>query len=428
MRRCDARGMRIPRRTRHRRSRGPGRFLLSALVSAALVATPGCTVAGRPVPDFPDPTALDIGEYSVEPLIEPAVHDPEYGRVIESMRMAEAVVRPQEADAALRYPYGVGIVPVPTPVKASVLLADAVRDVLHRDELLAGIAVNGTSNELRIPPRTGADRFLQIMLLRFPDDGSATRAAADIDSRDAAVSRDNVGVPVPGYSAAHAHWRPGVPTVAATLAHGPFVVHVLAGHTAPDLAALTALVRGTFDQQLPRLDDFDPTPREKLAGLPLDSSGMLRLMVPQAPGRWPMPAVTLNDKDQVAGWGFLEGHGIVFGPRGGAHYLGRGSESGPESVAINGYNVLARYPDPATARERFERAVAEDAVDTTVRTTEVPTGLRDVSCRRVLGDSSWANTYCRVVHGRYQAMVFGRVAEDVRHKGLAQYGLLMGHG
>lgn len=395
---------------------------------SVLLSVIGCTVTGHPVPDFPDPAALDTGAYVTEPLTEPEVDDEAYGRVVESVRMAESAVRPVEVDAALEHGFGAGIVPLPTPTKAAALLADPVAGVLRRHGMLAGVAVNGSDNDLRVQPRPGADRFLVITLFRFPDQDAAQRAAREIDGEDAAVSRENIGVTIPGHPAAHAHRRPSVPTMAATVAHGSFVVSLLAGHDTPDLGALTSLVSGAFDRQLPRLDEFAPTPRAELARLPLDRTGMLGLMVPQAPGRWPPPAVTLSDTDTVAGWEHLQASGVVFGPRGGSQFLNRGKEASPELVAVNGYNILVRHHDSASARAAYARAVAKQSANSTVRSEQVATDLPDIHCRRVLGDTGWANTFCWVVYGRYEAVVFGRVADDVRHKAFAQLGLLLRNG
>jgi hypothetical protein len=87
------------------------------------------------------------------------------------------------------------------------------------------------------------------MLVRFPDEASARNAAVEMDAVDFAVSRENIAVPVTKYPNAHGHWRPSHPTVASTMAHGDFVIHVIAKNPTPNLATLTGMVEKTFDEE-----------------------------------------------------------------------------------------------------------------------------------------------------------------------------------
>ena len=66
-----------------------------------------------------------------------------------------------------------------------------------------------------------------IMLLRFPDAAAAKNAAVEMDAADFAVSPENIPVPITKYPMAHGHWRPTHPSMASTLAHNDFVIHLL---------------------------------------------------------------------------------------------------------------------------------------------------------------------------------------------------------
>ncbi|BDT92520.1 hypothetical protein IFM12275_24960 [Nocardia sputorum] len=403
---------------------------IAVLVTVLLVS--GCVRQGKPVPAHADLAALDVGYYSVEPLTEPHVAENRYGRVVESVRMAEAVIDPVEAYPSLVFGLGaVRVAPLPTPVKTSGLLSAPVQAVLQRHGMLAGFSVSGSDTEMAGSPIVGAARMLTVMLLRFPDAESAGRAAQEIDAVDAAVSAENVPIAIPEHAAAHSHWRPTVPTLAATMAHGSFVINVLAGHTTPDPAALTGLASRAFGAQVARLRDFQPTPEDRIAALPLDRDGMLRRVVPDKPGQWTFPAAIAPGSVRTAGWNAaIWPVGIVYGPRGAYLHSGRpleGTERGQpqESLATIGHHWVARYATVAIARAEFD-AHAGDLTAAGVRPAPVPAGLPDTRCGERLDGTEFAPRFrCEVLFGRYLAVVAGRTVTDAQQRAAAQYAVLL---
>ncbi|WP_282780867.1 hypothetical protein [Nocardia sp. CC201C] len=272
------------------------------------------------------------------------------------------------------------------------------------------------------------------MVFRFPDTASAQAAAEQIDSVDAAVSTDNVPVSIADHPAAHAHWRPGVPTLAATIAAEAYVISVLAAHTETDLGALTTLARNAFDAQIQRLRDFAPTPADQLTTLPLDRDGMLARMVPLAPGRWPYPEVITFAGQVVAGWdSSLYATGIVLGPRALQLWSGRPPEGRvpAEAHAVNNLGALYRYPTAASARAAFERLRGKDA-EHDLRPIAGPAGIseEDMHCteENQPGHLALTRYLCVVRYGRYVAAVFTRDLTNLRQKAAAQYGLLVNGG
>lgn len=396
---------------------------------AVLVTATGCVVQGNPVPQRVDPAGLPVGAYSVESLEAPA-GDESHGRIVESARMAEAMVDPFEIDPGLKYPANTyGLMLLPTPAKARMLLAEPVRGVLEREGMVTGCASNGTDRDFGSKrPEAGAAQVLTIIALRFPDAAAATRAARDIDAVDGAVSTENTALSISEYPQAHAHWRPGVPTMAATLADGVFVLTLLIGHTTADSAAMTTLARKTFDAQLPRLREFVPTPADQVAALSLDREGMIRRMVPPAPGRWLYPAVVSNTDARNAGWDArIVTVGVVYGPRA-ARLWGNRSPvfDGVEFIAMNVLNTLYRYPNATLARTAFSNASRKDAAGSGARVVAAPNGIPDIHCaedRERTGDTP--KFTCRVVYGRYYAIVVSRTESTVLAKAAAQYGLLI---
>ncbi|MBF6170494.1 DUF7373 family lipoprotein [Nocardia blacklockiae] len=406
----------------------------AGLAALALLLVAGCATDGRPRPHYPDPHSLDAGAYGVEPLDVPENGNERYGRVLESVRMMEALADPVEIDPALTHgASATQATPLPTPATASVLLASPVRAVLEREKMLAGAEVDGTDvAPTGHGPVIGSARILTTMVLRFPDDDAARRAAKDIDAVDAAVSPDNVGVPVPGHLAAHAHWRPAVPTLAATLAEGPYVISLLVGHTTTDLNALNTLAAKAFAAQVPRLREFAATPADRLATLPLDPDGMVRRMVPDAPRRWSYPAVTVLSQDVNAGWNAsVLGHGVVYGPRAAWLAGSRKKHDHPiELRASNGFNVVDRFADAAAARRAFEAATRKDRESGDMVPVPPSAGAVDTACWESLqpDELRQARFLCRVVYGRYTAALVARELTTAQQKIAAQYGLLVNGG
>lgn len=399
------------------------RIFAALAITAASVSA--CTVPGTPSSTTVDLSTLDGGPYSFELLSEPPSGNEGFGRIVESTRMVEALTDPVEVDPALKESMtGIGARPLSTPVKATAYLAAPARPVLERYGMVGGAVVSNADGAIEgfATVGQGRVRLLSMVLLRFPDSGSAQQAAQEIDAVDAAVSAENVAVAIPEHPGAHAHWRPTVPTLAATIAVDEFVASLIVAHTGPDLAALTDLARKAFNDQVPRLRGFTPTPLDQIAGLALDRDGMLARMLPEMPGRWRYPAVTFVDLDGNAGWGpAMMLSGIVFGPRGAAMGMRRPDVEPPEQLAIGTSTFLARFSSPAVARKYF---AAFDPSAKNRRVDGAP-GIPDTRCIEFADSkgSGWG-TQCWVLHGRYFARVFAGNAVDARLRVTAQYALL----
>ncbi|WP_157514373.1 DUF7373 family lipoprotein [Nocardia concava] len=409
------------------------RIAFGAAIAATLLS--GCTIDGKPLAHNPDLAALDTGRYGVDPL-EPPTGTEATGRVLESARMAEALLDPAQIDATLVHsPTGIAVELIPTPSRAAMLLAEPVRPVLQRHGMVAGAMVGGSDIDGGVYGlEVGKGRALVALVIRFPDATAAQQAATEIDAVDTAVNRDNVAVTIPDHPGAHAHWRPTVPTLAATLAQDNYVISLLIGHTTPDLTILTGLARKAFDAQSPLLRDFEPTPEDRLAALPLDPDRMVRLMVPDAPGRWMYPGVVSLTEHRHAGWDTdLISTGVSYGPR--ATLLYRGPEDkergpAPEAMVTNGFAIVLRYSDPVAAHRRLEKSRATDAADTTLRPVDPPAGTSDVSCYQNLKPdfTGMSNFICRMQYGRYNSVVLGRDATGASQRAAAQYALLTSGG
>ncbi|MEC3917974.1 DUF7373 family lipoprotein [Nocardia sp. CDC160] len=386
----------------------------------------GCGKTGTAVPEVPDLQRLDVGDFGAEPLAEPADDDESYSRIIESARMGEGVVNPSDLDKSFSRAASAVL---PTPNDTTGILADVARPVLASRGMIAGYSIGGYDRlGSDHQPIIGKTNSLRLTVLRFPDDTSARDAAAEIDTADFAVNPDNQPVAIPNYDGAHSHWRPQLPTLGVTAAHGSFVVALFITRPTTDLTVLTATATAALDAELPFLDKFTPTPADKLRALALDQDGMLRRSLPSQRGKWPYPAVTPMDWGTVAGYG--RGHlvtGVVFGPSGADHKT-RNTALDPvatgrpavERLAVVDGRWLSRWQDATRARRYFDLQAAENAKDEEI--VPGPTGVPDAKCFR---DRVGEDVFCQVMDGRYVAELGGHDAKTVLQQAAAQYALLV---
>ncbi|WP_405490908.1 hypothetical protein [Nocardia sp. NBC_00511] len=408
-----------------RRSDPTNRYDRAGLLPVLSVATllTACTVAGSPQAAPPRLGRLDLDGYSGRALAEPAAAGETYGALMESVRMADALVSPLAIDPGLTH---IAAVPVPTPADAVGILADVTVPTLTAHGMLAGFSIGGTDDPTGTP-HIGTARSVRITVLRVRDNTAAIDAAHDIDSVDYDYNRDNVAVRFSEYFATHGHWRPLVPTFAATLAHGPYVVTLFITDPTTDRATLRDLATTAFDAELPRLDAFAPTPAEGLPALPLDPDGLLSRLVPAEAGKWPYPRVFRDDDAHIAGWGGQRGaDGIVYGPLLAQVWLDRPEQDliPVEAMAVSGSARLLRFADPVAARKALRRLTERDADGSAV---ESPAGVPDTVCRHESETDPQAGEdgyRCLVLEGRYLALVPAATAPDVRRKAAAQYEVL----
>ncbi|GAB2514645.1 hypothetical protein GCM10027167_16500 [Nocardia heshunensis] len=396
---------------------------------AALVA--GCgTISGRAEPHAPALGALDVGAYDTHPLSVPADDDTGYSRLVESARLSDVVVNPGTLQSGLT---DFSFALVPSPNQTVGILADAVRPALTADGLLAGFSFGGLDRpDVQGDPQIGVSTALRITMLRMRDAAAARAAAAEIDSDDFAVNADNRSLPVPNHPDAHAHWRPGVPTMAATVAHGDFVVTLFIAHPTPDSQAMSDLAAAALTAQLGHLDIFVPTPAATLTALSLDRDGMLARTLPSASRKWPYPSAVQDAVGKVAGWGgFRRSSGLVYGPPIADAWLnqaGEGESIPVERLAIVDRDDMIRLPDSGAATKALHKLLARLAA-AQFESVSAPPGVPDAGCFRnpaQIPEAQRELRYtCYVLDGRYVANVHGADETTVHQKAAAQYALLV---
>ncbi|MGW5383640.1 DUF7373 family lipoprotein [Nocardia sp. NPDC003963] len=313
----------------------------------AIVALSGCSVFG----DRNPAAGLDTGTFGTDPLTAPADTGERYGHIIESARLAEAVVLPSSVDADLldKPP---SLLPKPQHTRGT--LAAVAQPILEQQGMLAGFSAFGVGRCRQQCPAPDSAKSLRITLLSMRDAGAAEAAAQQIEAADFAVNRDNARVTIPDHPAALSHWRPTVPTLGVVVARRSFVITLFVTHPTTDLDALKKSAATALAAQLDLVDHFQPTEADALATLAFDRDDLLGRMVPTERGRWPYPAVTgFGLSAAEAGDGLLfEGSGIVYGTRGAQHWLGPISGPTPdvELMAIVDGRCCCVCPTPKAPR------------------------------------------------------------------------------
>lgn len=401
---------------------GSHRTLLIRLAAAGALATlTACsTVTGTPVAAEIDVRTLDVGDYSIEPLDVDGVRLPSDGPILEGLRMAGAIAVPHEIDADLVHNWGTDVIDSPKKAADASAISNVNLPTLERHGFLVAFDIAEADEpfptEVR-PTETDAT-VTRVVLMRFPDAARASTAARELESTDFAVSPDNRPVTVPGYAAAHAHWRPGIKTVSALMAHDEIVISVFLQHPTPDLDAMTTRLREIFDAQLPLLDEFEPTPPGDFADLPRDPDGMLRRTLTPGPRDQRVP---ISSRDYSA-W---SGRAVIhFRPADAPELREPWDAGGVDAVAQSGSTTVFRFRDNAAANA-FGTAWSDNQSANT-ETIDPPADVPGTRCvQRPATTDKPAAARCYLTYRRYAAFVTGDDPTDVRQQAAAQYALLV---
>jgi hypothetical protein len=345
----------------------------------------------------------------------------------EAIRMAEAIADPLNVDPTLVKLTSLNPLTTPADVATNISATGeaVVAPVLAKYGMVAGHLLMASNTELDASSTEAPEqdpKSVLIMLVRFPDASAAKNAAVEMDAADFAVSRDNVPVPITKYPAAHGHWRPNNPSMASTLAHDEFVVHLLVSNPTPNLETLTGMVEKTFDLEIPMIDRFEPTPVDRIAKLPKDPEGLIGRLVDLTPGTEP----TLSN--------FV----ASYGPNG-ARQVQSESEikdrsyenAGVDQAAVwvdatlGGSTVLRTRDHEAAITLMAKEIDADEDIDHPVGGVR---GLSDSKCfavkPTVTADAPGVKAQCYVVYDRYVAGVYGSEETDAQQRAAAQYTLL----
>ncbi|WP_442790264.1 DUF7373 family lipoprotein [Nocardia sp. CDC153] len=316
------------------------------------------------------------------------------------------------------------------------VFAGAVKPVLEDNGMLFGFSAASSTRELpKSHARDQSDNFnpfggalgdpdataFNVTVLQFPDQQRAQAAADQMEAADFAVAADqNVHLTLSKQPNAKAHWRPGVPSMAATMAYGQYVVNVYVAQPKPDLDGLSALAEQVFAAQLPLLDQAPGLSAHDIFRLDYDPDAMLRRTL------HPEGSISLDPLDEA-----------THTPRGHLHYLNDQATwkqildtGGVDRIsATHSGGLLFRARDAESAAKLWSGIVA-----TTKGSVDAPAKVPDVSCTASqddIGNAWWGyrsgklTTYiCTLRYDRYVARVASLDLTAVQQMAAAQYALL----
>ncbi|MGV9582235.1 DUF7373 family lipoprotein [Nocardia farcinica] len=389
--------------------------ILLALGCAVALTACGSAVTGTPVRVTTDPSTVDAGNYRVEPQVLGNAKNDKQARSVEALRLADYVVLPFEADPSYVQDAWFVNPHIVLNRKAlgSLVINDTFDDVA--EDLVAGWVNSWSTGGPPEAPR----RTLSIAVLMFPDAATAQRVGPALEHDDFTYNIDNQPVPITKYPTTTAHWRPGVSSLGSWTVHDRYVVFVKVDDNLvpPDLPNLVGHVERILDVQIPLLDEFEPTPPDQLAKIPLDPTGLLGRTLPSDANRPPRA-----EPD-----GVYTRRGAVTLMDGGAELLAELDRAEVDLMSF-GDAVVFRSKTAAGATQLWRDWQFSTHLDPDQTLVDAPDGLGDhVEC---LLDSPSAESstldmnICMFQVDRYVVQAYGRNLRDLHQKMAAQYVLL----
>lgn len=393
------------------------RAIAAAALAVSVLVSAGCGSESPAVQDKSvDLGSADTGNYTTKPQ-DPTTTDPaKRARLIEGLRLGNVVPLAYEIDPALaRNASG-------TNVFTESNSYDGLLNVDHFASDTTGFIVGFATSG-----RPGKDPFLGYTLtnaVMIFDSDAAAAAAATALARSGLYLTPDAGEANPLQSSQHPTaqiiWTPVEQRLASWYATGRFVIFSMVDHNenrvvestfhlAPEPAPL-AVVDKAIDITTERLKSFQPTRPDKLAGLPLDPDGMLRLTLPRPPG----------DQTANAFTGTLDQHGSLHTVGDPGKYENLFAKTGVDRFSY-GAGILVRTKDDASAQIFLDEAFASRFQ----QRIDPPAGVSAARCVKYHGPDDHAAPFtCYVTYGRYVATVWSQQQQDAYQRISAQYAIL----
>ncbi|GAB2689293.1 DUF7373 family lipoprotein [Nocardia thraciensis] len=386
---------------------GRASLVAGAIALAGLLT--GCGVSGTPVPSEIDVRTLEVGPYQVN-RHDYAWDSDGTGSLLEGMRMSQVVVPAVRIDPSLTIGSG-GRVVASTAEATERLLAAVSKRVLDRREMLVGYVAGGSDR-----PRSPEATAVTDLVMRFPDAQAAALAARELEDADFGVAPDlNRKLTLPEYPDAFIHYRPGVATIGAFLAHREFVISLFIERPRPEERDLLAWVQKTLDAQVAALDRFRATPREQLDELPVDPDRMLARAVVR----------DRRQRPDAERFGVFGGPAFVHIAADAATRQRLVDDTGLDAVAIAETSSVLRVRDGDAGLRLITGLLA--ATGPQYDPLAAPTSIPGAKCMQLngKGDPQRESRYrCYVPYHRYVETVVSSELQDVKHRAAAAYALL----
>lgn len=406
---------------RLRSARARMRVAAAAVLAVSVFASAGCgsdSHAGDQ--KTVDLSKLDVGAYATQPKdVKP--NDPaKWARYLEAFRLASVMPLAQDIDPTLTY----GVSDVSPFIEASDFAADALAgsaavfgwlNMTEFDANTPGL-VAGFQTGARSDDDSAIGIELKDAVMVFDSDSAATAAASAL-ARSGFRDSDGTG---PGHStqypSAQITWQPKYQALASWYPTGKYVVLALAiNHEnsilgESDQPGLISLTDKAISVTSERIKAFEPTPKEKLADLPVDPQEMLRVTLRHPAG------------DQSAFYfpGTLDAHGALLGASDPKFTKALLEKTGVDYSSF-GAGVLVRARDSASA----ETYATDMAAVKYQHAIDPPPGLPDAHCVQYHGPNNFEFPFhCYTSFGRYAAELWSTQKQDVYQRVSAQYAIL----
>lgn len=411
--------------------------LLTAIAVTALTVA-GCrpSIGGTPVAGEADIRQFDVGKYSTEPLDSyyEYSHSLRSGTSLAAIRLANHVATGLDIEQKLRYGTGVQEIVKPADVKS--VLSEAGVPIAERNNVMFGFA-SGSSDtkpepQQSVPPNS---TLTTIAVMQFPDSDAARLAAAEFEQADFSMASDlNQSVQLPKYPLAHSHWRPGIPSIGSTIAHGSYVVTTFVSTSKPSLPDLTDLTEKVYAAQLPMLDSLPPLSAEDVLRLDNDPDGVIRQVInPMKLGVPSMGSLATYELQGFLHWQtdrsdakqlYSEVHAERFAFSGAysswttSYGQGVAQAFGKGITPLLEGAILTRTRDAESAGTLWSKVLdAEDA-------NAAPPNVPDTKCAEVPSTGALKNITCAVRYHQFVGLVWGTQLLDAQQRAAAQYAIL----
>ncbi|MEC3913282.1 DUF7373 family lipoprotein [Nocardia sp. CDC160] len=393
-----------------------------AAVAVSVLVSAGCGSESHAAEEQSvDLSKLDTGNYSTKPREVRAKDPAQIGRYLEALRLGNALPLAQDVDPALKYN-----VPDVNPfTNADSFIADqlagndAVLGWLNRTEfdantpgLIAGFATGGRSDSDWV-----ISYELKDAVMVFDSDSAATAAATALAHSGFGKNEGTEPAQSSRYPTAQIAWMPQSQALASWYATGRFVIlalvinHENATLHESDQPGLIALADKAITVTADRMKAFQPTPKDKLADLPLDPEGLIRMTLIRPAG----------DPTAYPFDGTLDAHGALHPADDPNATKARFDKSGVDLVSF-GAGQVVRTRD-TTAAETY---IADKASVRFQHRIDPPTGLPGARCVEYHGpDKNEFPFRCYAAYGRYAAEVWSTQKQDVYQRISAQYAMLV---
>lgn len=355
-----------------------------------------------------DISALDVGGYATSPRTI-GKQNIDRARLTEGQRLGNYLPTPFEVDSRFKFQSGLSS----NSVYGFIERIYTVGDTFTED---ASGFVGGFYSWAQTHEDILVAEILSNAAMVFDSEASATAAADALARSQRARKEGRVIVSIPGYADGHAFWDPARQELFTVKAYKQIVLYSVIKDSAKievgttDLNAMSTLATSNWAAVQPRIEEFDPTPVDKLVDTELDHDRLLGHSLPRQ-----------GEESQKNPPG-------IYNQQGALHISTRPETdkklfetAGVEWLGINA-TELYQTKDAKGAELLSEE---HSALNKTLRSADSPKGLPVARCDELkVKDSFTMRFHCTVAYDRYVIEARSNQLIDAHQRISAQYAML----